>query len=86
MLSGNTGGLWCRQRDVGHINVLELRTVYMALKHFLPILEGQHVLCGETVPPLYQITSQGNQVSSSFVGGTAAAHLGPSSSLELLVE
>lgn len=35
---------------------------------------------------LYQVATQGDQVSSSFVGGTAAAHLGPSSSLELLVE
>ena len=37
-------GLWSVTEAASHINVLELRTVVLALRHFLPRLSGQHVL------------------------------------------
>src|SRR4029434_5899993 len=37
-------GLWSATEAASHINVLELRTVLLALQHFLPRLSGQHVL------------------------------------------
>ena len=37
-------GLWSVTEAASHINVLELRTVVLALLHFLPRLSGQHVL------------------------------------------
>jgi len=37
-------GQWSAQEGVHHINVLELRAVLLALKHFLPQLADRHVL------------------------------------------
>src|SRR4029434_1969061 len=37
-------GLWSVAEAVAHINVLELRTVVLALRHFLPRLSVRHVL------------------------------------------
>ena len=37
-------GVWGSQWRGHHINVSELRTVYLALKHFLPFLREKHVL------------------------------------------
>src|SRR4029434_10629746 len=37
-------GLWSVTEAASHINVLELRTVVLDLRHFLPRLSGQHVL------------------------------------------
>src|SRR4029434_10044306 len=34
--------LWSVTEAASHINVLELRTVVLALQHFLPRLSGQH--------------------------------------------
>ena len=40
----DVNGLWSVTEAASHINVLELRTVVLALRHFLPRLSGQHVL------------------------------------------
>ncbi|XP_041864797.1 uncharacterized protein LOC121654646 [Melanotaenia boesemani] len=37
-------GLWSSQMQSVHINCLELLAVSLALRHFLPLLRGQHVL------------------------------------------
>nr|XP_054597211.1 uncharacterized protein LOC107396174 [Nothobranchius furzeri] len=37
-------GLWSPRQARLHINVLELKTVYLALRRFLPFLRGKHVL------------------------------------------
>ncbi|KAK7905173.1 hypothetical protein WMY93_017780 [Mugilogobius chulae] len=37
-------GVWSSQMRLCHINYLELRAVYLALHHFLPLIKGQHVL------------------------------------------
>lgn len=38
------GGVWTENQCQLHINVLELTTVFLALKHFLPLLRHHHVL------------------------------------------
>lgn len=35
-------GIW--SAELAHVNYLELLSVFLALKHFLPHLRGQHVL------------------------------------------
>src|SRR4029434_11094279 len=40
----SVNGRWSAAEAVSRINVLELRTVALALQHFLPRLVGQHVL------------------------------------------
>ncbi|XP_066532897.1 uncharacterized protein [Hoplias malabaricus] len=37
-------GLWSDRQAQSHINTLELRAIWLALRHFLPILQGRHVL------------------------------------------
>lgn len=37
-------GVWSDQMRSFHINYLELLTIWIALKHFLPRLQGHHVL------------------------------------------
>lgn len=37
-------GKWSSQMQLRHINYLELQAVSLALKHFLPLIRGQHVL------------------------------------------
>lgn len=37
-------GIWSASRRELHLNHLELLAVFLALKHFHPVLEGQHVL------------------------------------------
>ncbi|CAL9704266.1 unnamed protein product [Knipowitschia caucasica] len=37
-------GHWRGAYTTQHINVLELRAIYLALRHFLPHIQGQHVL------------------------------------------
>src|SRR4029434_1018765 len=50
-----------------HINVLELRTVTLALRHFLPRLSGQHVLVRtDNTSTLAYINQQGGVRSPSL--------------------
>ena len=44
MLGRTVNGKWDRSLARSHINVLELWAVFLALKHFLPFLQGHHVL------------------------------------------
>ncbi|CAL9686954.1 unnamed protein product [Knipowitschia caucasica] len=37
-------GKWSSQMQMCHINFLELQAVWLALRHFLPLIRGQHVL------------------------------------------
>lgn len=41
-------GIWSAELAQVHINYLELMAVFLALKHFLPHLRGQHVLVKST--------------------------------------
>ena len=51
-----------------HINVLELRTVVLALRHFLPRLSGQHVLVRtDNTAALAYINRQGGVHSQSLL-------------------
>ncbi|XP_061590737.1 uncharacterized protein LOC133456285 [Cololabis saira] len=55
-VQGVWGPLW-RGR---HINVLELRTVYLALRHFLPFLRGKHVLVRtDNTSTVFHVNHQG---------------------------
>ena len=53
-------GTWGpRQRSL-HINALELRAVYLALRHFLPALRGRHVLVrSDNTSAVYHVNHQG---------------------------
>src|SRR4029434_6876273 len=60
-------GLWSVREAVSHINVLELRTVVLALRHFLPRLSGQHVLVRtDNTATLAYINRQGGVCSQSL--------------------
>lgn len=59
-------GLWGAQQRLEHINVLELRAVYLALRHFIPALRGKHVLIRtDNTSTVYQINHQGGTRSMS---------------------
>ncbi|XP_049321018.1 uncharacterized protein LOC125781314 [Astyanax mexicanus] len=53
-------GSWSFHRAQDHINLLELRAVYLALQHFLPQLQGRHVLVrSDNMTVVYNINHQG---------------------------
>ena len=53
-------GVWCPRWRGRHINVLELRTVSLALKHFLPYLRGKHVLVRtDSTSVVFHVNHQG---------------------------
>src|SRR4029434_5148891 len=58
---------WSVTEAASHINVLELRTVALALRHFLPRLRGQHVLVRmDNTAGLAYINRQGGVPSPSL--------------------
>ncbi|XP_057701544.1 uncharacterized protein LOC130921537 [Corythoichthys intestinalis] len=60
-------GSWSLRDHAVHINVLELRAVHLALRHFYPFLRGRHVLVrSDNAAAVYHINHQ---------GGTRSAHL-----------
>lgn len=53
-------GVWSARETCLHINVLELRAVRLALKHFFPALRGKHVLVrSDNTSTVYHINHQG---------------------------
>ncbi|KAE8293755.1 hypothetical protein D5F01_LYC06688 [Larimichthys crocea] len=53
-------GTWSPQQRLQHINVLELRAVPLALRHFLPFLEGRHVFVrSDNTSIVYHVNHQG---------------------------
>ena len=53
-------GTWDSRQRHQHINVLELRAVFLALQHFRPALEGRHVLIRtDNTSTVYHINHQG---------------------------
>jgi hypothetical protein len=60
-------GLWPHRLRSAHINYLELLTIWKALNHFLPRLQGHHVLvrCDNTTAVAY-INRQGGMRSSKL--------------------
>nr|WPK86714.1 NLRC3-like protein 49 [Sebastes schlegelii] len=53
-------GRWSVQQRLEHINVLELRAIYLALRHFLPVLKDRHVLVRtDSTSAVYHINHQG---------------------------
>ncbi|XP_057713573.1 uncharacterized protein LOC130929952 [Corythoichthys intestinalis] len=60
-------GSWSLRDHAVHINVLEMRAVHLALRHFYPFLRGRHVLVrSDNAAAVYHINHQ---------GGTRSAHL-----------
>nr|XP_061802709.1 uncharacterized protein LOC133593969 [Nerophis lumbriciformis] len=60
-------GSWSLRDHAVHINVLELRALHLALRHFYPFLRGRHVLVrSDNAAAVYHINHQ---------GGTRSAHL-----------
>lgn len=59
-------GSWNARQRLSHINDLELLAVLMALRHFLPYLEGRHVLVRtDNTSVVYLINHQGGTRSQS---------------------
>ena len=59
---GNTGWCWGWELPWGeeHINVLELRAVFLALKALLPSIQGRHVLvCSDSFSTVFHVNHQG---------------------------
>ncbi|XP_074505795.1 uncharacterized protein LOC141775954 [Sebastes fasciatus] len=53
-------GLWTAQEAAEHINVLELRAIYLALRKFLPHLRGRHVIVrSDNKSAVYHVNRQG---------------------------
>ena len=53
-------GLWTQSMEDYHINYLELKAIYLALKHFEPFLLGCHVLIRtDNTAALYYLNKQG---------------------------
>ncbi|XP_029441848.1 LOW QUALITY PROTEIN: uncharacterized protein LOC115081559 [Rhinatrema bivittatum] len=64
-------GVWSPQERLQHINVLELRAVRLALKHFLPALRGRHVLVrSDNTSTVYHINHQGGTRSNHSLAET----------------
>ena len=61
-------GQWSAQDCTEHINVLELRAVHLALKHFLPYLRGTHVLVrSDNTATVFHINHQGGTKSARLL-------------------
>jgi len=61
-------GLWSALDCTDHINVLELRAVHLALRHFLPYLKGRHVLVrSDNTTTVYHINHQGGTKSARLL-------------------
>ncbi|XP_033987890.1 uncharacterized protein LOC117483621 [Trematomus bernacchii] len=61
-------GLWSAQEGAYHINVLELRAVLLALRHFLPQLTDRHVLVrSDNMSAVSQINHQGGTRSAQLL-------------------
>ena len=60
-------GVWYPPWDSAHINVLELRTIYLSLCHFLPALKNKHVLVRtDNMSAIAYINHQGGLRSSAL--------------------
>ena len=58
-------GLWSAPHRTQHINVLELRAIYLALNQFLPYLRGRHVLVRcDNKSAVYNVNHQGGTRSA----------------------
>lgn len=88
------GAIW-NQRGIGsrlspeesleHINVLELRSVYLALQHFLPALGDRHVLIpSDNTSTVFHLYHQGSThiftANSQLTASIRAVHLSGQSS------
>ncbi|XP_028302770.1 LOW QUALITY PROTEIN: uncharacterized protein LOC114463422 [Gouania willdenowi] len=61
-------GRWPVEDQGAHINVLELRAVHLALKHFLPHLRDKHVLVrSDNTSTVYHINHQGGTKSARLL-------------------
>lgn len=61
-------GLWSVQERDLHINVLELRAVHLALRHFLPYLKKKHVLIrSDNTTAVFHINHQGGVRSAELL-------------------
>ena len=64
-LGQSANGVWDSTWGLAHINVLELRAVYLALKAFLPRVQGRHVLVrSDSVTAVHFINHQGGTRSA----------------------
>lgn len=61
-------GRWSPRDRTQHVNVLELRAVHLALRHFLPHLQGKHVLVrSDNRAVVSQINHQGGTKSAQLL-------------------
>ena len=72
-------GLWVPTEDNKHINWLELKTVFLALKAFQKHLVGQMVLIQtENTTPIFYLNKRGNKVKPVVATGTRHLEVGDS--------
>ncbi len=70
-------GHWSIQEHTLHVNVLELRAVHLALKHFLPFLRGRHVLVqSDNMLTVADKPPGRHQVCTVAVGSSGSLDLG----------
>lgn len=67
-------GIWSTEQRALHINYLELLTVLLALRRFLPMLEGQHVLVRSDGGGVHQQTGS-DSLSLSPKSGPLSARM-----------
>ena len=61
-------GRWSAVDSTEHSNVLELRTVHLALQHFLPFLRNKHVLVrSDNTSAIYHVNHQGGTRSARLL-------------------
>lgn len=64
-------GQWSALGYTDHINVLELRAVHLALRHFIPCLRRKHVLVRlDNIPTVSYINHQGGTKSVGLLRAT----------------
>ena len=69
-------GLWSKQPRQEHINVLELRTIFLALRHFLAFLRGQHILVrSDNILAVFHVNHQGGTRSARSLWVARQLHL-----------
>ena len=72
-------GTWSAVQKKLHINFLELEAVFLTLKHFLPILQGQNVLIrSDNTTVVQYINKRGHTITSLVLQDLGSVELGDS--------
>lgn len=71
-------GVWTGEALTWHINCLELRAVFLGLRHFLPFLMGHHVIVRtDNMAVVSYVNHQGTHGRAPWTGMRAISSCGP---------